>query len=102
MVFYIQKMNNGNKGVQNMEIALQRKAGCFGIQHVHKVSNQSDHKEVPESDEWLYSEYSDGNRGHNSVIISGLLCCQVWDILQEIEHVMPYLNYIKSYKILYY
>ena len=67
-------MDQGNKSVQNMEIAIQRKERCFGIQHVDKVFNQSDHKEVSESDEWLYSEeYSVDNRCHNSVMISGLL-----------------------------
>ena len=72
--FYLQKMDKSNKSVRNMEIAIQRKARCFGKQHVHKVSNQSDQKEVPKCDEWLYSEkYSADNTGHNSVMISGLL-----------------------------
>ena len=97
-------MEEKNKSVRKMEIALQRKAGCFGIQHIHKVSNESDHKEthksnshlyleenssvlktelvvpktdhkeIPKSYEWLYSEkYSIDNRGHNSLMISGLL-----------------------------
>ena len=67
-------MEKNSKSVRKMELVVPRKTGCFGIQHVHKVSSQSDHKEVPESGEWLYSEeYSVDNRGHNSVMISGLL-----------------------------
>ena len=49
-------MEEKNKSLQNMEIALQRKAGCFGIQHVHKVSDQSDHKETQKSNSNLYSK----------------------------------------------
>ena len=37
-------MEKHNKSLENMEIAIERKAGCFGTQHVHKVSNQSDNK----------------------------------------------------------
>ena len=47
-------MEENSKSVRKMELVVPRKTGCFGIQHVHKVSNQSDHKEVPESGEWLY------------------------------------------------
>ena len=38
------------------------------------VVPKNDHKEIPESDEWLYSErHSIDNRGHTSLMISGLL-----------------------------
>ena len=63
-----------------MELVILRKTGCFGIQHVRNVSYQSDHKEKQECYQYLYSEEISEDRGHNSLMISGLL------ILSGIEH----------------
>lgn len=97
-------MQKHNKSLENMEIAIQRKTERFVIQHVHKVSNQSDNKEVSESDEWLYSEeYSVDNRGHKSVMISGLLgithctgngTCNATPKLQKV--IMKYYTLLRS------
>ena len=61
------------------------------------VSRKTDHKEMPQSDEWLYSEKcSVDNRGHTSLIISGLLMLSgIGPFYRLIEHAIPHLNDIQ-------
>ena len=66
-------MVEDNKSIQKMELVVLRKTGCFGIQHVRKISNQSDHKEKQECYKYLYSEEYSKDKGHISLMISGLL-----------------------------
>ena len=52
-------MVEDNKSIQKMELVVLRKTGCFGIQYVREISNQSDHKEKQECYKHFYSgEYS--------------------------------------------
>ena len=66
-------MEGVSKSFRKMELVILRKTGCFGIQNVHNISNQSDHKEKQECYKYLYSEENSEDRGHNSLMISGLL-----------------------------
>ena len=61
------------------------------------VSRKTDHKEMPQSDEWLYSEkYSFDNTGHTSLMISGLLMLSgIGPFYRLIEHASPHLNDIQ-------
>ena len=44
------------------------------VRKTELVVPTTDHKEIPKSYEWLYSErYSIDNRGHTSLMIRGLL-----------------------------
>ena len=62
-------MGENSKSVQKMELVIY----SIDIQHVHKVFNQFDHKEKQECYKYLYSEENSEDRGHNSLMISGLL-----------------------------
>ena len=86
-------MEEDNKSIQKMELVILRKTGCFGIQHVHKVSNQLDHREKQECYRYLYSEDISEDRGHNSLMISGLLMLSdIGHFYRLIQHAIPHLS----------
>ena len=66
-------MEEDNKSARKMKLVVPRKTGCFGMKHVRKVSNQSAHKETQESYKYLCTEEYSVDRGHKSLMISGLL-----------------------------
>ena len=80
---YLQKMEEDSKSVREMELVVSRK---------------TDHKEILQSDEWLYSEkYSIDSSSHTSLMISGLLMLSgIGHFYRLIKHAIPHLN-IKWY-----
>ena len=61
------------------------------------VAKKNYHKETQQCDEWLYSEkYSIDNRGHTSLMISGLLTSSgIRRFYRLIEHAISHLNVIQ-------
>ena len=57
-------MEEDSKSVRKTELVVLRKTGCFGIQYVREISNQSNHKEKQECYKYLYSGEYSKDKGH--------------------------------------
>ena len=83
-------MEGDSKSVRKMELVVPRKNECFGIKRVHNVSNQADHKETQESNNYLCSEEYSVDKGHKSLMISGMLMQSgIGHFYSLIEHATP-------------